>query len=548
MTQTPSITRAYTFLKEALESGQWNGGDRIPGISELAILARVSKSSMWRALKIAKAEGLVTVNPRGYITAGSSERAGERIASSAPEPAILWVKKRALLEKDILAGTFNAQKFLPSKKELQVRYSVSAGTLRKMTSSLEKTGIIVSTGRFLRTPLSPIQRTSYTLLFVSEGINEIGGVANTRMQKFIDALEYQCSQNGTRILFASLSPSDEEVAAGIRTALRHAPAPDGTLFIAPIMTTPSRRAAVHDAICRLAQRKKPLAILDLLGNFALPDTITRVDSVKVFSIAGKQAGGAVARYVLVLGHRRAAYLSHMHANDWSHLRLEGIVDVFKKAPRGAEVLPIVIDTIEMYRGENSAEVAPAGEGDRVAERRAELKRLEHFREYIAAGCYSPMPQSDRPLLMEKEFKLLRQAAAGGVDTSLFKAMRDVIFFGLAEIRNARLLDELFSRARDADCTAWICANDGLAHLAYKYLQRENIAVPGAISVIGFDNMHTSFQYKLTSYDFGMENIFHRMYWFIMRPGLRVSHAGDMVVETEGHIIERQTTARVPPRR
>jgi DNA-binding LacI/PurR family transcriptional regulator len=107
----------------------------------------------------------------------------------------------------------------------------------------------------------------------------------------------------------------------------------------------------------------------------------------------------------------------------------------------------------------------------------------------------------------------------------------------------RFLQPMFERAlADTTITAWVCATDSIATQALAFLENRDIAVPGRISLVGFDNSPLSTMYGLTSYDFDQQNLFnHAISFAIGRRGSAESPG--TAVECPGTLIERQTTGK-----
>ena len=111
----------------------------------------------------------------------------------------------------------------------------------------------------------------------------------------------------------------------------------------------------------------------------------------------------------------------------------------------------------------------------------------------------------------------------------------------------RELQPLFERAlRHTDVTAWVCANDGIAIHAQRFLRARRVRVPEWLSVIGFDNTGDALYSDLTSYDFDVPGVALKMLDHVLRPGGSTFAPAQRVVNSVGMAIARGSTAR--PRR
>jgi DNA-binding LacI/PurR family transcriptional regulator len=96
-------------------------------------------------------------------------------------------------------------------------------------------------------------------------------------------------------------------------------------------------------------------------------------------------------------------------------------------------------------------------------------------------------------------------------------------------------------------TAWVMANDYAATLALDYLKENNVRVPEDLSIISFDNTLDAMENQLTSYDFNPNGIVSIMLRYALRPSSVSPPRGRQVIEADGAIIERRSTARSGPR-
>jgi LacI family transcriptional regulator len=92
-------------------------------------------------------------------------------------------------------------------------------------------------------------------------------------------------------------------------------------------------------------------------------------------------------------------------------------------------------------------------------------------------------------------------------------------------------------------TAWVMANDYAAMLAIDFLREKKVRIPEDLSIISFDNTPGAVEYQLTSYDFNHGGTISMMLNYAIRPSIIPEAQRDKVIEIEGTIIERRSTAR-----
>ena len=104
---------------------------------------------------------------------------------------------------------------------------------------------------------------------------------------------------------------------------------------------------------------------------------------------------------------------------------------------------------------------------------------------------------------------------------------------------------LFERiAEDKTITAWVGSNDFVAFTALSYLKNvKRIAVPEAVSVVGFDNTLESFVNDLSSYDFNIPAAVRAMIDFVIKPRRNSQRESASVQRIDGVLVQRGSTGR-----
>jgi DNA-binding LacI/PurR family transcriptional regulator len=266
-----------------------------------------------------------------------------------------------------------------------------------------------------------------------------------------------------------------------------------------------------EVLKELVAYDKPIAVLDVVGGWKIPESLKRHQSIKFFTAtAAMQPAKHIARYLLSLGHTKIAYFSPFHRAAWSQCRLEGITDIFGKAGFTGAVSPFVLHAYA-YQWEFIHQV----------------DKKEDIRSFFA--------QYEQGEKNRSKFT----GKFGNIRYSISKYLTEQ---NCANGEIYRKMLPLFTRAlADPGITAWVCANDFSATLALDFLKSAGKTIPRDLSVIGFDNSLDAMEYQLTSFDFNTSGLINAMIRYIISPAFIPAEA---VIDAEGAIIERRSTARV----
>jgi DNA-binding LacI/PurR family transcriptional regulator len=136
--------------------------------------------------------------------------------------------------------------------------------------------------------------------------------------------------------------------------------------------------------------------------------------------------------------------------------------------------------------------------------------------------------------------------AGRVPREMVKAEFAAAYDHMRNQRDSVRMEPVFEAAlRDPQVTAWVALNDDIACLASSFLARRKIAVPGRISVCGFDNSAISRRLGITTYDFGYDRLGHTAIQYLLRPSA-FRGPDKRWVNIAGQVIVRESTG-VPRR-
>ena len=104
---------------------------------------------------------------------------------------------------------------------------------------------------------------------------------------------------------------------------------------------------------------------------------------------------------------------------------------------------------------------------------------------------------------------------------------------------ATALESLMHRAlRLRETTAWVTSDDFEAVNAYTFLRRRGIAVPGRISLVGFNNSIDALRLNISSCDRNIEGLINAMYNYVVNPHLLGSALRKKVISLAGHVVAR----------
>jgi DNA-binding LacI/PurR family transcriptional regulator len=391
----------------------------------------------------------------------------------------------------VRAGRYQPGSVLPQAKQLAAEHGVCARTLRTALRQLTDRKVLRYDRRRLAVPASGRLRSSACLALLTPGDAQGNlRLLTTRAHEYIRALEAECSRRNMALMVitydaAAGRPFSEDALAAL-TADRIAAPVLGSLLLAG-------EACPVDVIERLAAGGKPLAVLDENGAIAAWPGWRRIPQAQLFCVAFSELAGAeVGRYLLDLGHRRVAYLSPMHSATWSRRRMAGLVRAFTS---GAGQGAASAFTRDAPADVTQARRLPPG----LAKRLRVVERIRGLQDQVG-------------LVLQRE--LIRPA----------------------------LLPLVGQALRRRDITAWVAANDSVALECMDLLRSRHVAVPGEVSVVGFDNSLPAFHQGLTSYAFNEAALMHAMVEHVLgsRPPRR-PRAGSPPVEIEGFVVARRST-------
>jgi DNA-binding GntR family transcriptional regulator len=518
---SPAVTLALKHIEKCIESARATGARALPTIADMAKHAGVSVVTMWKAVHALVDKGMITCSQRrGIFIAGmqhgeETDGEGANTLMADLDTRFVWRRVKAQLAGDILNNVYPPNTVMPSYKELQHRYGASFRTIKKALTELRAQKLLQTHKHGYRVcPLGRTTASSQIVLLFYQDPESPGGLSELDME-FIRELEVQCSQNRLVLTIITYRESRDslfysEYGTGSDCIL---PQHDSILgFIVLVNDIGHIRESV---LMQLAHTRKKIAVHDVVGGWDLPKRFTGYTKnyALFLSTASMLPGRDVARYLLGIGHKHAAYISPFHATAWSHNRLKGLEEVFGSAGRKHSI-------------------------------RAYVDAHHRYPYQFLAESNAVMP-----LRMLQQLKAQIEKQIPSETSAQFQsAFKDFVEKGAAWPEVIVRLTPLFKDAlKDESITAWVLSNDLIAPFALDFLRKKKIEPGKDISVVSFDDILRALTYHVTSYNFNIAGLTGSILRFLLWESKRAPQRKRRIVEIQGTIVERQTSGPAPAR-
>ena len=505
---SPALLQAINYLR-SLQPSQNTEIKQIPSITDLAENAGVSRVTMVKAIAQLKAKGMcVTIRGKGtFIRAREDEYPVEQPDT---QPRDTWQRIKDSLSRDILNGVYAHGTPIPSYKQLCGRYDISYITMKKALTALARDGIIEPCGRSYSV-VSPGTHVRSARIVLVGAQADNGHIARGLMGgEYMRFLEGECIKSHIalegvcyRRVEAGLEFFEDGTAK--QTSLYDSQSVLGYLVIAGALQQVDSIAVIK----RLARFKKPVAVFVQRLIPGLYEAVRNLSSVKLYPVMyDTRPGQAAARYLLSRGHRRIAYISHLHAQAWSPQRYRGLGEMFDAAG--------FADAVTSFTQDN---LGTAFDYQALAAQSFNLT-------YIRQAC-----------------RRWKSRLSGRAPQTMDTLLRYAIDWGSGFDEMRYHMQPLFEQAlAEKEITAWVAANDILAVIALDYLAGRAIDVPCKISVVGFDDSPDALERGLTSYNPNIPAVILSMLrhatGIAAMPGVEKAKA----VRIDGFVNERRTVA------
>jgi DNA-binding LacI/PurR family transcriptional regulator len=495
-TSPTSIAKAYGHLRILLSRTAGAPPARLPSVKQLSVEIHISPVHICKALQRLSKEGRLTIIKGRGIFAGKIERPIE-----GPRPS-KWEKVRMRLERDILDGCFGDGE-LPRASDLSVRYGACFQVIKKAIEQLVSDKLIAHHRKKYRIePPYLHERKFSAILFI--GFGYPGGkivMLNERFEEATRTLQNECARAGVgfemRGVPDSADPRQSAVLRGGNEYIGYIVWPNG-------MSAQSSR----EILSELARLKKPVAVIDEMGNYEMPEPASRARNVLKISIAGHSAGRQIGAYLLSRGHRTIGYFSLYHDHQWSRDRMQGIAEAFRGAGFDNALVPFVSLSFQEVHAPSDKIIPRLVDNLTVTLTRRNVKNiLEKYEPAIAN---------------------MRFSFGSILDQESILASCDAIFG--EQVRRKKI-------------SALVAANDHTAIPVLHYLAEKGLSVPRDISAVSFDDTQAASQYNLTSYNFMFSGMARNAFSFIIYPSSRFYRSSWPRLEYEGIIVERESSGK-----
>ncbi|MBD3344176.1 MAG: GntR family transcriptional regulator [Chitinivibrionales bacterium] len=518
--RSPSTEKAIDYLFRFIHTRSEPFAP-LPPLRHLAQNAHVSINTIIKAADRLTDKGLLTKQRcKGYYIAGKegADAVRDEIDITPLTGGMSAVVTRAV-RTDILNGAYQSDTPFPSLKELCIRYNTSFRTLKRALRTLVAEKYLEPYKRSYRVVgfVKPAAKSRIRLVSMENNRREVRfeGVN----QDILRLLDLECGRRDLRLEMFGHATFHEPVQIPVMPPavfsrpgnrdyfeLRDDDSVLGYCFIIPALSP-----GVRYVFEILSSFGKPVAVLDSTGGLVLPASCIK-EFFRIFSNSiSADCGEAATRFLIDLGHRHIAYLSPFHEALWSQNRLHGMQKTCRFAGPGYEVIPIVLRNPANIYGFYRFDAGTKGKFDILK------KAYEQWRKQVKPH-------------------FIRTVESVFTDTIPVRKLPQALW--------AETLDQLFERAvAIKECTAWVCANDIVALQALDYCKRKGIAVPQTLSIMGFDDTYESLVTRLTSYNFNVRALLHRLLGYLI--DTKSAPRGLKPVTVDGIIIQRETTAQSP---
>ncbi len=501
-----AIEKVIAHIEYAISRGEFAPGERIPSASVLAGNIGVSKQTVWNAVKYLKQRGVLEPDAHRFLKVTGSEvpRQDVRHPRSGRHSVGDGVLER--FRRDVLTGIYPESVVLPSRKELQARYQVSARTLNKVLHQLEKECLVVC--RRNRIWIQPPSRTSVLqkrIVLVCRG--ELSGrlALSPHDETLVPMVQAACARQGIRMDVVVVHPRDKGPSLDVNPiSYQQIPRSESVLGYVYVVSTPENLDI--DVLHELSLTGKKVAVIDEHGGVEYPRFARESANFHFFPVAiSARAGRDVGQFLLGLGHRHVAFLSHFRfpRAQYALKRLEGLQEVYRQAGYSEGVYEYV--------------------NPRPLPR-------DTFRPTPVMNAYEKWATSVPSEFRDEYDTFMAQFS----EKTWFRARRRVVI--------GRLFQEALKEDR---ITAWVCVNDQVGVLALEFLARYSRRLSRKISVVGFDDVLEATQHRLTSYNFNMEGLMQATLNYLLRPSSFRTAWKCNVTEVEGFIVARDSTRKAP---
>ncbi|MBD3418874.1 MAG: hypothetical protein GF398_02030 [Chitinivibrionales bacterium] len=520
-TYPPAVKKAILHVLQSIETGAYQRGSIAPSLKEMSEHAEVSLLTMWKAAAVLKEEGVLKgvhgkrfrFAPAAAFDVAAFHDATRQSGSFDIKSNLVWQRAAQQIRLDVFNGVYGEGEIFPAFKELQHRYNASFLTLKKALEFLCKEEIIKPYKKSYTVPLIVPQKTGRRIVLITWGNIRQELHLEILNEELLRACESYCSRMRLSLEVFGYFLEDNKL-RWTSVKEEHLELEDAEDIFGYIYLVVTPEIDPIRIIRQLTHFGKPVAILDLVGGWQIPPSLSK-PFFRMFSVAvSPRSGRQVGRYLLDLKHKSIAYISPFHEAAWSHNRLRGMTEVYRSA--GLE------NAVRLFTFENPPVIHEVYQA-----------AVDSQCSYDALRDYYDAWKQRNPDFVRHVFdpyfhlylphRILTKAAMG------------------------EQLGELFEKALEhKEITAWVLANDDVAVPAMEFLKARGLSVPDEISVIGFDDMYNTLRRGITSFNFNIRAIVHLMLGFVLNTkAFNAYQFKKRAIEVDGIIVERRSSAVAP---
>jgi DNA-binding GntR family transcriptional regulator len=498
---------ARQHLEHRVRTARGTGIARLPTTAQLAKECGVSRGTMAPVVDQFRRRGVLDVRRRGGIKVLDAQLPGlQPIGAFAGSSR--WERIATTLCREM--QTYRARRggYLPTARELGMRFGASAATIRRALEALRAQRLIEPDGRRFRAASVAKRRAGAGVVTVVAFLADMRRLTSwaPHSARLWQELERQLHRRGVSLQLLSRQQAIgfHRGPNGLREPLQTTL--ERTHSLGTVMLSNAIPQRTLDELCRRAPKAgAPLAYLQESAADAVvdPDPST---PIRTFPLqADVRAGVDVGRHLSAQGHRKVLFFGAGRKHLVSQRRFEGVSDAVTLAETDAQVHYVNLDV------------------ERLAVTRA-LRSESQYRELAR---------------LHKAHLAAAGFADGREEPIWNRRLGELTRWCLVRDRLDRTLREAVRIHPDA--SAWVFWNDDTALTAHWLLEHAPSLRNRQIALVGFDNTAESLAAGLTSYDFHTETTVQATLDYLLLAVPKPDRADHY--EPDGHLVVRQSSLR-----
>ncbi len=461
---------------------------RLPSIRQMAFTKGVSTRTIQLVVQQMKAQGIIISKPGGglYLTHAMALQGVKK-----KETSHKWEYWAQSLQEEIRNGFYSQR--IPTQKELQVKWNVSAPLVRKVLRYLEQMKVLEQQGaRYCVKTARIVHKIERIVLVVAAMQNGKIRMDTHREIEFYRCVEDECLSMGYTPRIVGY---EEGTGKWSDANVSHSPQVVGVIY------SPWHMLQGQKCMQKILTWGYPVSVwLESPENEEFIKRSQRQHHTAYFSVGyGERPGRDVGKYLYSKGVKSALYISPFHGSQWSKDRLHGLQTQLE------QVIELTsTQAISEWTFQDQIEASPLG---------PLLKDL-------------PLPKG-----LQKFGKATSQRSLQQWREKSMHIVRDYAILQVLEplLRKAISLPTI---------EAWVFANDIVASLCKEWIKDH--PVPFGKKWLSFDNSPEAFLQGINSYDFNTRGMVQSMLLHLRNPQSPLYHSHE-VIYPRGRVIERSVS-------